>query len=159
MSMYWAGYYGQGLVLTESEFSGFLANYKAKCTNEEILRNLEYLENGDIDVWDVSFVTSTGIKFGVSFEGNDNTSGFRLIPYRIDGKPNTKWHKNEDIPSSDVYIIYSDKAIDGMECFDKKAYESYEEFLNEFKNKMDSCLPEDFDWDAHIGIYSYACFA
>ena len=32
-------------------------------------------------------------------------------------------------------------------------------FVSEFKNKLEAFLPEDFDWDAHIGIYSYACYA
>ena len=88
-----------------------------------------------------------------------STEGFRLVPYRVNGKPNNKWEKNENIPDNNVYVVDADKNINGMDCFEKKAYESYEEFVSEFKDKMNGCLPEDFDWDAHIGIYSYACFA
>lgn len=46
-----------------------------------------------------------------------------------------------------------------MHCFEKKAYESYEEFVAEFKRKMENYLPKDFNWDAHIGKYNYACYA
>lgn len=159
MSSYWAGYHGQGLVLSELEFEEFLKNYREKCTDDKSLSDLMEYEDGDKTLSDIVFLSHTGHKFNIICAGDDCTEGFRLVPYRIDGIPNTKWRQNEHIPFNNVYVLDADNPIDGMTCFEKKAYESYEAFVGEFKDKMNSCLPDDFDWDSHIGIFTYACFA
>lgn len=161
MSSYWAAYHGQGLVLSESEFSVFLENYKTKNKQDKklIAKIRDFEKYGDEDISEIEFKAPGGNTFSLFCADDNCTEGFRLIPYHVNGKPNEDWDSNEDLPSNNVYVLNADKAIDGMECFDKKAYESYEEFVNEFKGKLEPFLPSDFDWDAHIGIYSYACYA
>lgn len=159
MSSYWAAYHGQGLALTPEEFSVFLENYKTKWAGNKALEKIEDLEEGEIDLSDVNFITSAGQEFDMFCVDDGSAEGFRLIPYRVDGKPNDDWELTDFFPSNNVYVLSADKTIDGMACFDKKAYDSYAEFLDEFKGKLAEYLPEDFDWDAHIGIYSYACYA
>lgn len=38
-------------------------------------------------------------------------------------------------------------------------YHSYEEIREEFQLKLKAYLPKDFDWDSHIGVFSYASYA
>lgn len=158
MSSYWAAYHGQGLALTAQEFHDFLKNYKGKCKDEKTLEQIRYVMDGEEDISEVDFIASDGSKFNIVCADDNFTNGFRLTPYVINGEPNKEWDMNEDFPRSDVYIISANKAIDGMDCFVERAYKSYEEFVGEFKNKLAQCLPEDFDWDSHIGIFSYACY-
>lgn len=159
MGMHWEGYHGEGLVLTEEEFGKFLMDYKRRCEDKDSVRQVEKMEDGDIGVNEVVFISPSGMKFKMFCADDSCVEGFRLTPYRIRGKANDNWITNDTIPSYNVYVISSDKVIEGMHCFEEKAYESYEAFVDEFKDKLETYLPEDFDWDAHIGIYRYACLA
>lgn len=156
---YWAGYGGQGLALDPSEFFGFLDNYAKNCKDKKTLKMIRLLKKAEIDVSEVTFLSSSGKEFSFFCADEGCCEGFRLVPYRMGGKKNDKWDANESIPSNDVYVLDPDIPIDGMDCFDKKAYDSYEEFVMEFKDKVGACLPAGFNWDAHIGVYSYACYA
>lgn len=156
---YWAAYHGQGLCLSEKEFKKLLKNYKASVTDKAHLRQIKKVKDGDMDISEVTFTTPEGKTFSMFCADDGCCEGFRLTPYRVNGKPNKKWDHNLDIPSENVYVLSADRSIDGMDCFEKKAYDSYEAFVNEFKEKVAWLLPENFDWDAHIGIYSFACYA
>lgn len=157
---YWTGYNGQGLCLTEDEYEVFLDAYvKAQkaAGNHKALREVEKLEEDEClsDVW---FVSPSGEKFSLFCADDDCTEGFRLIPYRMNGRPNKKWDTCPQTLSDNMYVLGCDRPIEGIDCFEEKAYKSYEEFVDEFKRKMESYLPKDFDWDAHIGMYNYACY-
>nr|WP_317439871.1 hypothetical protein [uncultured Enterocloster sp.] len=49
--------------------------------------------------------------------------------------------------------------MDGFDTFNEKPYASYEALRQEFKDKLERYLPDDFDWDAHIGRFRYAAYA
>lgn len=100
----------------------------------------------------------SGKKFSLFCADDGCTEGFRLIPYQMNGKPNKKWDTCPQTLSDNMYVLGCDRPIEGIDCFEEKAYKSYEEFVDEFKRKMESYLPKDFDWDAHIGMYNYACY-
>lgn len=158
---YWAGYNGHGLCLTEDEYEEFLNNYvnvQTAAENHEALCEMEKLNEGECldDVW---FVSTSGEKFSLFCADDGSMEGFRLIPYRKDGKPNEEWDTCPQTLTDNIYVLECERPIDGMQCFEKKAYESYEEFVAEFRRKMEAYLPEDFDWDSHIGMYNYACYA
>nr|WP_302168356.1 hypothetical protein [uncultured Schaedlerella sp.] len=55
------------------------------------------------------------------------------------------------------YFFHSEHELDAPEAFDERPYNSYEEFKQEFKDKMAAYLPDDFGWDAHIGRFNYTC--
>ena len=59
----------------------------------------------------------------------------------------------EDLSSESVYIAFSDRCFNDTYAFERKPYASYEEFVQEFKDKFEKYLPEDFDWDAHLGNF------
>lgn len=158
---YWTGYNGQGLCLTEDEYEAFLDAYvkvQKATNNHEALREVEKLDE-DEDLSNIWFVSPSGKKFSLFCADDGCTEGFRLIPYRMNGRPNKKWDTCPQTLSDNMYVLDCDRPIEGIDCFEEKAYKSYEEFVDEFKRKMESYLPKDFDWDAHIGMYNYACYA
>lgn len=50
-----------------------------------------------------------------------------------------------------AFVLWSDRLLDGPSSFTEMPYKSYGEFVQEFKDKIGSYVPEDFDWDAHLG--------
>lgn len=160
MSSYWAGYAGQGLCLTDGEFREFLDNYKAMSTNKKSLKQVEEYEDSCGNVSEITFRNGKNEKFSFFMADDGCCEGFRLIPYRIGGKPNTGYRPNLDMPDANIFILNADHQLDGMKAFNpKKVYPSYKAFRTEFERKLGEYMPDDFDWDAHIGIYSYACYA
>lgn len=164
MGSYWAGHYGQGLVLTAGELDGFMRSYMEDCTDRGTKQELEEFFDEECDITDLTFKSASGKPFKMFEVDTTSCSGFCLIPYRKQGEPNRDYEQNGDIwecwsDDATMYVCQADNAIDGMDCFDRKAYGSYEEFVDEFKDKLAAHLPEGFDWESHIGIYQYAAYA
>lgn len=157
---YWAAYSGQGLVLNLREFNEFQEKYLSSVNNgDKGIKELGEYYDGEKTIDEVHFTKPGTDDAFMFFEVDDGScEGFRLFNYRIDGKKNDKW-KQADVPMNNVYVLDAERQMDGMDCFDRQAYPSYEAFVQEFKDKMAAYLPEKFNWDAHIGHYSYACFA
>jgi len=89
-------------------------------------------------------------------------------PYHVNGKANVRYANrktqtaNQDFVDfldiqGDRYFFHSDHELDSPEAFEERPYGSYEEFRQEFVDKMGAYLPGDFDWDSHIGRFNYAC--
>ena len=109
-------------------------------------------------------------RFGiVRIQNDDIYDGMRFMPYRVNGKFNVPYiiageEKSEnpefvnwiDLRSETSYMVFSDRDLDGPMSFVRKPYDSYEDFVGEFRSKMGQYLPEDFDWDAHIGRFNYS---
>ena len=111
-------------------------------------------------------------RFGiVRIPDDDIYDGMRFMPYRVNGKFNVPYvivgeekSKNPefvdwiDLRSETSYMVFCDRDLDGPMSFVKKPYDSYEDFVNEFRRKMGQYLPEDFDWDEHIGRFNYSAY-
>ena len=109
-------------------------------------------------------------RFGiVRIQNDDIYDGMRFMPYRVNGKFNVPYitageEKSEnpefvnwiDLRSETSYMVFSDRDLDGPMSFVRKPYDSYEDFVDEFRRKMGQYLQEDFDWDAHIGRFNYS---
>lgn len=101
----------------------------------------------------------------------DDCDGMRFQPYYTNGKANVYcsdkdgFNTNPDyvdfigLRGEISYMFFSDCSLDSVKAFERRPYGSYEEFKQEFKDKMAEYLPDDFDWDAHIGRFNYACYA
>lgn len=164
MSFYWTGYHGAGLVLDEEEFSEFLQAYCSATDKENMsLEQLRAYEEGYVDLREVKFNGSNGEgRFCALHADDDCCQGFKFYPFkRPNGTMNTEWEESEKLSGIEpnLFVFDSDKGIDSMNCFVTKSYDSYEDFVNEFRGKMARYLPMDFDWDAHLGFYEYACYA
>lgn len=140
--------------------------------------NIESEFNDMVESDEISFLRSSDLHvtdqekyyFLVVCVSPDNCDRMRFQPYYANGKINVynyekEWNENTDyvapalIRDERSYLFYSDHTLDSPEVFVRRPYHSYEEFKQEFQNKMAAYLPDDFDWDAHIGRFDYACYA
>ena len=111
-------------------------------------------------------------RFGiVRIPADDIYDGMRFMPYRVNGKFNVPYvivgeEKSEnpefvnwiDLRSETSYMVFCDRDLDGPMSFVRRPYDSYEDFVDEFRRKMGQYLPEDFDWDEHIGRFNYSAY-
>ena len=111
-------------------------------------------------------------RFGiVRIPDDDIYDGMRFMPYRVNGKFNVPYvivgeekSKNPefvdwiDLRSETSYMVFCDRDLDGPMSFVRRPYDSYEDFVDEFRRQMGQYLPEDFDWDAHIGRFNYSAY-
>lgn len=111
-------------------------------------------------------------RFGiVRIPDDDIYDGMRFMPYRVNGKFNVPYvivgeekSKNPefvdwiDLRSETSYMVFCDRDLDGPMSFVRRPYDSYEDFVDEFRRKMGQYLPKDFDWDAHIGRFNYSAY-
>ena len=166
MSQYWGAYHGVALVLTEPEFETFLDNYEKSYSNikdtiEETSLQECLFHNGK----------NPEKTFDITPVSTDDCSGMILFPFinkngnvneRIFDEKNTLIQDiiYHDLRAENCYAIFSDKDFTSGRVFNPKyRYNSYDELLEEFQNKLKAYLPADFDWNSHIGDFSYACFA
>lgn len=184
MSSYWAGYSDTGMILTVSEFEEMRATYEEWNPQQKgIVENA--LDNEELEFVDFIMSKFAGIstselsdngseKVFNMIELNDaDTDGVIFYPfYRPDGRKNiVQQLENDDMELCECthpiwdsendrcYFLSSDKDMSGVNAFDEKPYASYQEFVQEFKDKVGAYLPDDFDWDEHLGNIYYAAYA
>lgn len=109
--------------------------------------------------------------FGVVVVSPDRSDGMLFQTYYANGKPNVYFIDKEEkarnpdyagpvlLRDETSYMFYSDRMLDSVDVFERRPYNSYQEFKQEFQDKLALYLPDNFDWDAHIGTFSYACYA
>ena len=56
-------------------------------------------------------------------------------------------------------ITYTDKSTRPQDLLRADGYKSTEEIVKEFNEKLAAYIPDDFDWESHIGFFQYAAFA
>lgn len=83
----------------------------------------------------------------------EECSGGMLYPFK---KPASgKFMDVED----GSYIIYTDKSTRPQDLLGDDGYKSIEEIVKEFKEKLAAYVPDNFDWESHIGFFQCATFA
>lgn len=129
MSMHNYAEYGIGLVLTDAE----LSNGKTEIDTlvqafgvDDEFDLLEKMEDSD-HVWRLY---------------NDEMEGKHFTPF-ADGK-----YFNEE--PEVMLVIWAENAYEPF----RAAYSGPEEIRKEFQDIIGEYMPEDFDWDAHIGEFS-----
>lgn len=155
----WKACYGHGLVLTETEFSKFLNAYQRKCQDEKLKDILEDVLEDNLQIEDVMLTGADKSLFTIH-ETYDGIQGFRLIPYIRRDRINKDELESPAFAKENahVYILNSDLEIDGVHYFEtRRSYESYSDLVHEFQAKIAPYLSINFDWDAHVGRYLYAC--
>lgn len=171
MSSFWAGYSGTALVLNENEFNEMIDQYGSLALlfaeddeeKEEIrcLMGGKDSDHGDevdfcLREYGFTYTPDLGLKrsnrrtFEVTPVLSDDCSGMRFIPFKNE---KMSWIEGE----KDCYVFFADK--DSYIPYGKKAYKDYDELVDEFKLKLSGYLPRNFDWDMHIGYFSYAAYA
>ena len=169
MSSYWTGYAGAALLLSEQEFNQFIHDYTAMHDLSEKTLTDFFKENS---VNEYAFITTKSLlennsqdTFYITAIDTDCCQGMYFRPFVYQNKPNTitQRGKNNVVEhrwsDENCYAIFANKDMLSYNTFVQKPYESYETFVDEFRNKMDCYLPFDFDYDAHLGYFAYACYA
>lgn len=164
MSSFWAAYYGDALVLTEKEFDDFCEKYaqvnklEKEDMFEDSIRGYNFKKGNDPEE-----------TFTIVDILSDYADGKYFVPFFTEGIPNEAVYDEDDklikraVVSSwrehDCYAIFAEHNRYSGRAFLMPPYSSYKEFVQEFKDKLEKYLPEDFDWDGHLGCFSYAAYA
>ena len=182
MSQYYAPTYGTALVLSEKEYFSFLKQYKKICKpimdkEDENDLGLAIMEE-DCSLEECFFAKSEVIKekikenlpfpktelnspnllfFNIQHVSTDESDGMGLYPMKKYKKDDSKEFKN--LRSEDCYAIWSDKSTSLNSVLNNQTYKSKDEIINEYKTKLQAYLPDDFDWEEHIGSFSFCTFA
>ena len=159
MSMKWYGYTTTALVLNEKELKTLIEKY-SKVFHKNI--RLE-----DINLYDFEFKNTHSL-YSKSGEGLNNTFYINeLSEYETDTiiitpfkKPNGEWNIENQISynKSHVYLIECNYPLNTPQMWIQNMYPTYEDLVQEFKNKCEYYLEPDFDWDSHIASVNYAIF-
>lgn len=188
MSSYWAGYSGTGLVLDSSELEDMLETYRDKNPAEADIID-DMIDEGDFnEIKFIKGIHAGEEMPGLQDDKNhdydgktaslyelsdDNASGVTFWPFY---RPNGTMNLNEKLAdgtwneadyshpawsdkNNTCYICFSEKDMNSPKAFEETPYATYDAFVQEFKDKWAAYLPEDFDWNAHLGYLSYACYA
>ena len=141
----WHGYHGTALVLTETECRDMFEKYIEKHPVEGWLVE-DILEDGCVgSASELEFEKSDGNGiFQISrISGATGCDGMWFVPFiSKDGR---------DMIDEDLYVLWGkDPAPFGI------AYPSYLDIVEEFQSTVGGYLPENFDWDNHIGELTFA---
>ena len=178
--MYYAACYGDGCILDQNEFEALMQNYQ-KTHNipdeeQEDLMDCVSCESANLIRSQYADTDTDGTKlpfdhtFEISSITDDSASGVFFTPFirsnsdelnitKVENGKIVESQECQGIDTETVYFIYSDKSRVSAKTFIENPYPSFEDFVNEFKNKIEKYLPEDFDLKHHLGHISYALFA
>ena len=159
MSMYWSGDLLLGCVIKGDDIDYFKKKYVEMNPNEFADMDKEEI-NDQLDEWlfcNESFYYADGDRskmFNAQIYTEDNYEGL----YFISACPGTdineqlEWRKP-------VLFVQSEKALFSRGVLEGKFYPDYQILEDEFKEKIGTYLPPDFDWKKSIGDLGYACYA
>lgn len=154
---------------------------KAFSVNEKTVKEMmAYLEEEEGEIRDllslceIPFRNSSGDGFFSLVDIlKDEYDGMFLSFHMDAGKPNVYISEKEaekngvqphpvktvNLRGENCYVLFADHDRIGPCAFGKSPYASYEELKKEFQDKIGRYLPEDFDWENHTGVFSYAAYA
>lgn len=163
MSSYYAPCQTIALVLSEKEYCNLLESYIEKTTDEtkEIAENLlNDTYEGDIS----EYKLNKHNPFTITPVITDECDGMTFTPLYVKNTPNagpnfhtpTVW---ENRRTHNWYLISVEKQITPIHFLFKQTYTTPKEIYDELQNKTKDYLPNDFDWDKHIGLFEYCQYA
>ena len=144
--MFWQGYYGDACVLSENEFDAFLKEY-AKQKQIDLNKLIDKIDEDGVDNY--TFKSDAGGFSFISVSG-DSCEGMELISLVEEGE--SRYCENS------IVLFAKHDRLSGK-AFKNPPYPSYEDLVNEFKDFLQEYLPNGFDWNNHVGVFRYACFA
>lgn len=103
-----------------------------------ITKNLVYFDRYNTDEY------SGGIFYPIDTSDNEKFNGHKVPYHDVD---------------NDSEILYTKFSTIFMDLLTTKHYTSVNDIVNEFKDAVGSYLPDDFDWEKHIGEFMCAAYA
>ena len=176
MGYIYTAHYGNGLLLNSREYRNFLRRYYRRngLTEEKIAKSyIEYVgiqniiqtENGKLArkaLDKFGYITSNFSGYDIALNVKNRNLRFPIVevkptrrnpitflPYKINNQ-STDFYEHYHIYEK-RYIAFCDTDIDGCELCCYKTDASYDNFVAEFKRKFKNYLPDDFDWESHLG--------
>ena len=178
---YWAGYHGDALVLNEEEFEAFCECYVlvnglvpfSDDADEMEERVTDYVrgmfDNEPIREYSWKCAVDKQKTFQIVDVLVDECDGMVLEPFLCDGHINqngfdeqgnlTILWKSHHLRCNNCYVVFADKNRCNGKAFFEPPYTSYGDFKQEFVGKLKDYLPDDFNWDIHLGHFRYAAYA
>lgn len=169
MSSFYAPYSTVGLMLNQSEFDAFYDAYRATLSEEDA----EYL---DTNVWEHCELFEYKFKNSMPQSVcNDTTftitelspeqcdciyfTPFHLVNGEINAISNGDPLEFKEWDRHTQYVIFAEKRCEPLTFLTKNFYESIDHIFNEFIERMDSYLPDDFNYNTHVGYIEYCFYA
>ena len=152
---FWSGETIVGCVIDKGNMTHFIQKYLEM--NPQDFADEEDKESA---MWDALFCAEgfncafdagkeDGKQFYAQFLSDDTYDGCYL---------NTK-NDTKRLWGGDFILVSADKWLTTRAIIEGGYYTSWEEIVEEFKNKLGAYLPSDFDYENSIGDVDYACFA
>lgn len=161
---------GIAFVMDEDEFSSVLNQYQELGSDNDLSQFRYYYNKSQFYYYDKGkglycLTNSSDIELEIyKFEaGSLDIASF--IPFFVNGKLNAfiqgnrKWpgkkNVSRDYTSENCYVCFADRNMLSTDLF-AKPYHSYTELLIENQEKFGEFFPDTFDWDSHIGNFSFS---
>lgn len=103
-----------------------------------IAKNLVYFERYNTDEY------SGGVFYPIDTSANEEFKGQRIPYFDVD---------------DDSEIMYTRFSTLSIDLLKDKHYTSTDDIINEFKDAIGAYLPDDFDWEKHVGVFMCAVYA
>lgn len=185
MSSYWSAISGTVLLLSSTETDDFLQSYLSKtytpdATFDDVKNMLERISEQGYDesyllksksrkeaiktlptldsTFNLDLETIRKVKgsiFTIDEYDEDEYSGGMFYPI---SKLNNKEQTYTNVENNSV-LIYSSKSTNPLNILSNKSYKSLDELIQDYKDTVGDYLPDDFDWDSHIGFFQCAVYA
>lgn len=106
--------------------------------NTSIAKNLVYFDRYNMDEY------SGGIFYPIDTSDNEEFNGHKIPYHDVD---------------ADSKILYTEFSTLSIDLLTAEHYKSVNDIINEFKDAIGTYLPDDFNWEKHVGVFMCAAYA
>ena len=103
-----------------------------------IIKNLVHFSRYNTDEY------SGGIFYPIDTSANEEFDGYKMPYFDV---------------ADDSEIMYTRFSTLSIDLLKAKHYTSNDDIVNEFKDAIGAYLPDDFDWEKHVGVFMCAAYA
>lgn len=103
-----------------------------------MIKNFVYFNRYNTDEY------SGGVFYPIDTSANEEFNGQRIPYFDVD---------------DDSEIMYTRFSTLSIDLLKDKHYTSTDDIINEFKDAIGAYLPDNFDWEKHVGVFSCAVYA
>lgn len=144
-----------GLKMNEEEFNNFAKVYCRMRAISPVYSAIRYLHCDDCEDAQALFGAANPSFRFVELDPNPIDAGMYFKSFKNGIVEEV--HKDFDRRVEKWYVLPCGKPLDSYDSlFEKPAYGSYDELVQEFKDELGKYLPSTFEFETHIGKIMYA---